>query len=528
MRSFSLPHVNFPPRYVTAAVITSTGGILNGLDTGVIGPVTTMSSFTAQFGHPSPAIHGMIVSSILLSMALASLFAGSLSDNIGRTRAIAFGALVFAIGATVEAGASVLGVFIFGRLIAGIGQGLFLSTLVVYICEISAAKHRGLLASLIQFFITSGLVIGYFSCYGTVRVQSSFSWRFPIALQAGIALWLTAVSLFYLPESPRWLHHHGHRAAAEAACTRLGINVIESYNEMDGDANPHERGNAEEFSTISARLRQHYARSARNLRLILGPGSRKQALLGVFLMSMQQLSGIDGVIYYAPLLFKQAGLSSSTASFLASGVSAVLLCLASIPAFLYADKIGRRASTLYGGSMLAATMALIGGLYASNSVHPASGAGRWVVIVSIYLFSITYSMTWALGLKIYSSEIQTVSTRATVTSIAQSANCMTNFFVAYITPSLLNASSFGMYFLFCGCVVITVVIGALFMPETRGQPLESIADAFSHHSARSTTLMRLLLRFTAFTRGLPVRHGYRHRARAATALRAPDGVRDGD
>lgn len=102
---------------------------------------------------------------------------------------------------------------------------------------------------------------------------------------------------------------------------------------------------------------------------------------------------------------------------------------------------------------------------------------------------------------------------------------MTNFFVAYITPTLLNASSFGMYFLFCGCVVITVVIGALFMPETRGQPLESIAEAFSHHSARSTTLMRLLLRFVAFIRGFSERHGYRHRATTtttATVVRGPD------
>ncbi|PGH33688.1 DNA-directed RNA polymerase III subunit RPC2 [[Emmonsia] crescens] len=525
MRTFRVPHINSPPRYVSAAVIASTGGILNGLDTGVIGPVTTMKSFTDEFGHPSPAIHGMIVSSILLSMAFASLFAGSLSDNLGRTRAIALGALLFAIGATVEAGASILGVFIFGRLIAGIGQGFFLSTLVVYICEISPAKHRGLLASLIQFFITSGLVVGYFACYGTVRVQSSFSWRFPIALQSGIALFLTALFLFYLPESPRWLHHHGHRVAAEAVCARLGISIIESDGETEGEGHPYERPNVEELSTFSARLRHHYERSVHNLRLILGPGARKQALLGVFLMSMQQLSGIDGVIYYAPLLFKQAGLSSSTASFLASGVSAILICLASIPAFLYADKIGRRASALYGGSVLAAIMALIGSLYASNSVHPVSGAGRWVVIVSIYLFSITYSMTWALGLKIYSSEIQSVSIRATVTSIAQSANCMTNFFVAYITPTLLNASSFGMYFLFCGCVVITVVIGALFMPETRGQPLESIAEAFSHHSARSTTLMRLLLRFVAFIRGFSERHGYRHRATTtttATVVRGPD------
>ncbi|OAX83996.1 hypothetical protein ACJ72_01631 [Emergomyces africanus] len=507
-------HINSPPRYVSSAVIASTGGILNGLDSGVIGPVTTMKSFMDEFGHPSPAVHGMIVSSILLSMAFASLFAGTLSDNLGRTRTIALGALLFAIGATVEACAAILGVFIFGRLIAGIGQGFFLSTTIVYICEISAAKHRGLLASLIQFFITSGLVIGYFACYGTVRVQSSFSWRFPIALQSGIALFLTTLSLVYLPESPRWLHHRGNRDAAQAACARLGINIIESDNEAEGGAYPRERPDAEGVSNFNARLRHHFERNSHNLKLILGPGARKQALLGVFLMSMQQLSGIDGVIYYAPLLFKQAGLSSSTASFLASGVSAILLCLASIPAFLYADKIGRRASALYGGSMLAAIMALIGSLYASNSAYPSSGAGRWVVIVSIYFFSITYSMTWALGLKIYSSEIQSVSTRATVTSIAQSANCMTNFFVAYITPTLLNASSFGMYFLFCGCVVITVVVGALFMPETRGQPLESIAEAFSHHSTGSTTFMRPLLRLLAFIRAFSEsdeRHAYRHR-----------------
>ncbi|EEH35738.2 hypothetical protein PAAG_00061 [Paracoccidioides lutzii Pb01] len=333
-----------PPRYVIAAVIASTGGVLNGLDTGVIDPITTMSSFTDEFGHPSPAIHGMIVSSILLSMAITSLFAGSISDNLGRTRAIALGALLYAIGATIEAGARILGVFLFGRLVAGVGEGFFLSTLVVYICEISAANHRGLLASLIQFFITSGLVMGYFSCYGTVSIQSSFSWRFPVAMQSGIALFLTVASLFYLPESPRWLFHHGHGAAVEAACIRLGISIIETDNLVEREEHSHGHRNEEESSTLGARLRKNYKHSIHNLRLVwvLDHGSRR--------------------FWHAPLLFKQAGLSSSTASFLASGVPAILLCLASVPGSLYADKIGRRASALYGGSILAAIMALIGSL----------------------------------------------------------------------------------------------------------------------------------------------------------------------
>lgn len=96
---------------------------------------------------------------------------------------------------------------------------------------------------------------------------------------------------------------------------------------------------------------------------------------------------------YAPLLFQQAGLSSSNASFLASGVSAILIFVASIPAFLLADRWGRRASTIYGGVLVTTTMALIGSLYASNSVHKSTGPARWVVIVSIYIFAMSYCMS---------------------------------------------------------------------------------------------------------------------------------------
>jgi MFS family permease len=101
------------------------------LDTGVIGPVTTMPVFVVYFGELSSTMHGMVVSTVLLSATFASLFAGSLSDTMGRTRAVSIGSAVFALGAALEAGASNLGMLITGRFIVGIGEGLFLSTLVV-------------------------------------------------------------------------------------------------------------------------------------------------------------------------------------------------------------------------------------------------------------------------------------------------------------------------------------------------------------------------------------------------------------
>ena len=132
-------------------MVVSIGGLLNGLvhkitpsmqlshayfsslGTGVIGPVTVMPSFVATFGQISASLHGFVVSSVLLSATLASLFSGTVSDNLGRTRTLAIGAFVFAAGATIEAGASKVGVLILGRLVVGIGEGLFLSTLVVLV-----------------------------------------------------------------------------------------------------------------------------------------------------------------------------------------------------------------------------------------------------------------------------------------------------------------------------------------------------------------------------------------------------------
>ena len=181
---------------------------------------------------------------------------------------------------------------------------------------------------------------------------------------------------------------------------------------------------------------------------------------------------------YAPLLFQQAGLASAKASFLASGVSAIVIFSVTIPALFLADKWARRHSTIYGGIGLSATMFLIGGLYAGNTVHSSFGAGRWVVIISIYIFVVIYCISWAVGIKIYAVEIQPQRTRASAASLAHGSNWVTNFLVALATPILLAKSSYGAYFLFGGCTLVTAIVCAIFMPETKGKSLDEIEDAF--------------------------------------------------
>ncbi|RAL12081.1 putative MFS sugar transporter [Aspergillus homomorphus CBS 101889] len=483
-----------PPRYVTASILCSCGGLLFGMDTGIIGPVTVMESFTSRFGSQSAVIHGLIVSSILIPAAISSFLAGYLADKLGRPKGISIGALIFGIGAALEAAAINIGMFIAGRCIEGIGEGLYLGTLVVYICEISPPNVRGALTTGPQLLITLGLVVGFFTCYGTARLESSFSWRTPFLILACLAVAFSVASFLWLVPSPRWLTIHGRRTEATAAWDYLGVSQAEREKaEIEQD-----RVLATEIASITSRERapsvsQAQSKSAKDKIFdLFSKDVRARTILAVFLMGMQQLSGIDGVLYYAPLLFEQAGLASSSASFFASGVSAIVIFAVTIPALIWADRWGRRHSIIYGGIGLSITMLLIGGLYAGQAVHSSTGAGRWVVIVSIYIFAVIFSLSWAVGIKIYAAEIQPQRTRASATSLAHGSNWAANFLVALATPVLLSRSSYGAYFLFAGCTLITTFVCAIMMPETKGKSLDEIEEAFKSKSVGSRSFLKVL------------------------------------
>ncbi|KAI2472477.1 MFS general substrate transporter [Annulohypoxylon bovei var. microspora] len=334
------PYPYFAPRYVIASVAVSLGGLLNGYDTGSIGAITHMPQFTESIGPLSSTMLGITVSMIMLTGTLPSVFAGHFADRFGRTQVIIPGALLFGIGALVQGLSHNLSQFIAGRAIAGFGQGVFLSNISVYICEIAPLRYRGTLAGLPQFMATAGVCSGYFTCYGTLNIKSDMAWRIPYILQCIFSAILSWACLL-LPDSPRWLMLKGRQADALRALERLDFNMIEA--ERDFLTSTEQTPSLSPWQSFSLLFRRGY---------------RARTILALFILGMVQLSGIDAITYYAPILFEQAGLSSANASFLASGLSSILMLAISIPAFLLADKWGRRTSAIYGGLALATVAVL--------------------------------------------------------------------------------------------------------------------------------------------------------------------------
>ena len=238
-------------------------------------------------------------------------------------------------------------------------------------------------------------MLGFFTCYGTTNIPGSLSWRLPFALHASIACVVALAAQFYLPPSPRWLVSRGRHNEAALVWEILGVSAAEREKD-DLQNRPAEiltssRAQVTRGSWYQKTRTQMFLQAQDLLKSFQGD-ARKPILLGLFFMTMQQLSGIDGVLYYAPLLFSNAGLASNS-TFLASGISSILIFVTTIIATVYANRWGRRQSTIYGGSVLLLCMFLMAVVYTTDSVHATYGAGRWIVILSIYIFACTYSMS---------------------------------------------------------------------------------------------------------------------------------------
>ncbi|KAF2200467.1 sugar transporter [Delitschia confertaspora ATCC 74209] len=448
------------------AAHVSLAGLLYGLDTGSIGPIIAMTQFHNTIQPLTSTQQGIFTASILISASISSLLTGYIANWLSRRYAILSGGVLSLIGTVISASAFSFAQLIVARLITGVGMGLAISTVTVYLVELAPKEIRGVSACLLQTYVVIGITVGYFISLGTHNISSSLAWRSLFIIQACISLLLT-VGMCFMPFSPRWLVQKGRVEEARRVLLRFrkAEEVEDEISEIQGSLEGQE---SEKSAGMMEMFQKRY----------LG-----RSLLGIFLMAAQQLTGIDAVLYYAPILFQQAGFTSERSSFLASGVGGIVMLAATVPAQIWIDRWGRRKPLIYGGSGMVICFFVIGSLYAKFGVKQDGGvllksdSAQWVVVVFIYLFVANFSWSWAVVGKIYACEIVPTRIRAQVCAVELLANWLVNFAVALTAPIFLRASPSGPYFLYGAATLVAVAV-CVFMPETKGKSLEEIERDF--------------------------------------------------
>jgi len=432
------------------AIIAATaalGGLLFGYDTGVISGALL---FLREAFHLSSLMLGVVTSIALAGAAGGAAVAGLLADRFGRRPILIVTAVMFVAGAIASALAGSLTLLLAGRLLVGIGIGGASMLTPLYLSEIAPARERGALVSFNQLALTLGILVSYLIGYG---LAASGAWRWMLGLGAvpGVVL---AVGMLFLPESPRWLAGHGYADKAKAALRRLRGRDADIDVEL-GQLRADLRSDVQ--SLPQSRLGHRAAR----LPLIVGIG------LAVF----QQVTGINTVIYFAPVIFQASGLSSASAAILATAGIGVVNVLMTLIAIWLVDRVGRRVLLLSGLAGMGVSLCVLG-LGFLLGTGPALG---WLTAASLA----AYVGCFAIGLGpvfwLLISEIFPLAIRARGMSAATIANWLANLAVALTFLNLVDLLGRpNVFFLYAALTFGALLFARALVPETKGLSLEAI------------------------------------------------------
>jgi SP family galactose:H+ symporter-like MFS transporter len=428
-----------------AAAISALGGMLFGYDTGVISGAILFISKDFSLTQLQVEI---VVSCVLIGALIGAMTGGILADRFGRRRVIIATATLFVAGAIVTALSPTFTLLIAGRIIVGAAIGVASFTTPLYISEVSPVKIRGRLVSINQVALTSGIVISYLVDYALVDIQG---WRWMFGF-AAVPAAILAVGMFRLPESPRWLVSKNLIDSARTVLERIR-RTKDVGTELDD-------------------IQSSLAVQSGGWRDLFTPLIRPALIVGVGLAILQQITGINTVIYYAPMIFEFTGAKSASASILATiGVGVVNVAM-TVVALLLVDRMGRRPLLLIGLTGMIIGLGVLGLAFQLPSL---SGSLGWIAEISLMLYVGAFAIGLGPVFWLLISEIYPLKIRGVAMSVATSANWGANLFVALTFLTLIQATGRSSTFWIYGLVGVGAWLFTWFyIPETKGRSLEDI------------------------------------------------------
>lgn len=439
--------------YVVAAV-AATGGLLFGYDTGVISGALL---FLKKEWMLSDLSQEFVVSAVLVGAILGAAFSGKIADYIGRKKVIIIAAVIFALGSVVAAMSQTANQLIASRIVIGIAIGMASCIVPLYISEVSPAKIRGALVSLNQLAITIGIVLSYFvdDTFATL----GYSWRY-MFLVGFIPAVILFIGMLFLPRTPRWLMSKGHEDEARA--------VLNKFND---DSSEIEKG----IGDIKQSIEEESGASIRDLFL---PWMRPALMIGIILMFIQQVTGINTVIYYAPTIFQMAGFQSNVVAITATVGVGIVNVLMTVVAIWLVDKWGRKPLLSIGLAGIVVSLGVLGFAFMEKA---ALGAGlKWVAVGSLILYIASFAVSLGPICWLIIAEIYPLRIRGLAMSVATVANWAFNFIVALTFLTLVNKlTPTGAFWLYAVVGIGGWFFCKFYVPETKGHSLEEIEDHFA-------------------------------------------------
>lgn len=328
---------------ILTSLIVALGGFLLGFDSAVISGAIPF--YRSTFGLDSGSwLLGFSVSSIILGAIVGNLMAGKLADRFGRKRVLIFTAALFTISAIITAMAMNIETFIIARIIGGIGVGMAILVAPMYIAEIAPRNLRGTLVTFNQLNIVLGISVAYFSNYYIQQVilESDLKWRVMLGVEAVPAL-LYFFLLLLVPFSPRWLAQKGRKEEARTVLDR-----VHGATQAEVEIEEIEQSIARDQNKEHARWREVFTKKMRVV-LIIGFG------LGFF----QQITGINAIFYYAPMIFEMTGGGTDT-SFIQAAILGVTNVVMTVVAIFLIDRLGRKPLLYIGAAGIAISLSIVG------------------------------------------------------------------------------------------------------------------------------------------------------------------------
>ncbi|WP_426688330.1 sugar porter family MFS transporter [Rhodanobacter ginsengiterrae] len=431
---------------VFTCVLAALAGLMFGLDIGVISGATQFIQH--EFGISDHVIE-WIVSAMMLGAAIGALGAGWMAATLGRKRSLILGGVLFVFGSLLSGAAWSPETLIAARLILGLAIGIATFTAPLYLAEVAPEDIRGAMISLYQLMITIGILLAFLS---DTAFSYSGNWRWMLGIIALPGM-LFLLGLFLLPDSPRWLMMRGRRQEATAVLHKL-------------------RGDAGHVAREVADIEEQLKTPQHGWQLFLqNRNFRRSVGLGVLLQVMQQFTGMNVVMYYAPRIFRDMGYAT-TAQMWFTAIVGLTNVLATFIAIGLVDRLGRKPILYIGFTVMALGLGIVGTMM---HLGITGHAEQIFTVAMLLLFIVGFAMSAGPLIWTLCSEVQPLKGRDFGIGCSTFTNWIANMIVGATFLTLLNGiGNAATFWLYAGLNLLFLLITFWLIPETRNVTLEQI------------------------------------------------------